>query len=109
MTGVFYYANSELMLQVKYSHETDTLLYSSHRTITDNERTVIEEHIPTNVAVGSRSATFYYLGINDKLTQIFGLLSFIQPFESDITISDSSVEHLINANKDLISNLELAN
>ncbi len=109
MTGVFYYANSDLILQVKYSHETDTLLYSSHRIISDSEKKVIETHIPTNIAVESRSATFYYLGINHKLTQIFSLLSLIRPFESDVTISDRSVEHLINANKDLISDLKFAN
>ena len=109
MTGVFYYANSDLMLQVKYSHETNTLLYSSHRRISDREREVIESHIPSNVAVESRSATFYYLGINYKLTQIFSLLSLIQPFESDITISDKSIEHLISANKELISQLDSPN
>lgn len=109
MTGVFYYANSDLMLQVKFSHETDTLLYSSHRIISDREREVIERHIPTNVAVESRSATFYYLGINHKLTQIFSLLSLIKPFESDVTISDKAIEHLISANKELISQLDCPN
>ncbi len=109
MTGVFYYANNDLMLQVKYSHETDTLLYSSQRKISDRERKVVESHIPANVAVESRSATFYYLGINHKLTQIFGLLSFIQPFESDVTISDKSIEHLISANKKLISQIDYSN
>ncbi len=109
MTGVFYYANSDLMLQVKYSQETNTLLYSSHRKISDHERKTIENHIPANVAVESRLATFYYLGINYKLTQIFGLLSFIQPFESDVTISDKSIEHLISANKELVSQLDCQN
>ena len=109
MTGVFYYANSDLMLQVKFSSETDTLLYSSHRRISDREREVIERHIPTNVAVESRSATFYYLGINHKLTQIFSLLSFIKPFESDVTISDKAIEHLISANKELVSQLDCPN
>jgi len=109
MTGVFYYANNDLILQVKYSHETDTLLYSSHRRISDREQKVIESHIPANVAVESRSATFYYLGINHKLTQIFGLLSFIRPFESDVTISDKAIEHLISANKELISQSDCPN
>ncbi len=109
MTGVFYYANDDLMLQVKYSHETNTLLYSSHRKISDRERKVIENHMPANVSVESRLATFYYLGINYKLTQIFGLLSFIKPFESDVTISDKSIEHLISANKELISQLDCQN
>ena len=62
MTGVFYYANNDLILQVKYSHETDTLLYSSHRKISDREQKVIESHIPANVAVESALGHFLLSG-----------------------------------------------
>lgn len=108
MTGVFYYANSNLMLQVKYSQETDTLLYSSHRKITDSERSFVEENIPNNVHVESRTATFYYLGINHKLTQIFSLLSLVKPFESDVQLSEQSLESMVrkieNSNHELSAN-----
>lgn len=114
MTGVFYYSNSNLVLQLKFSHETDTLLYSTHRKINDVEQKSIESNIPNNLdnlEVESRTATFYYLGINPKLTQIFSLLSVIKTFESDVQLSDRSIECLIdkfnNAHQDVSSNIAI--
>ena len=74
MKELFYFSNSDVMVQIEYS-ETDNLLhYTSHRRITDREREIIEQYIKNHVVseiedhANTDATSLNYAGIDAKLT-----------------------------------------
>ncbi len=105
MKELFYFSFSELMIQVHYSDQANSLQYSSHRKISFGERIIIEQYLLTNVAVRTEyynrhPATLVYLGINSKLVKELNLfhlkntIKFLKDKELQIA---KSVRNLIDS------------
>jgi len=74
MKELLYFSFSDLLVRVEYSKEANSLRYSSHREIANNERIVIEQYLLSNIAVKTEyykrcPALFIYLGKDEKLVQ----------------------------------------
>lgn len=69
MKELFYFSQSDLMIQVQYGQASNALNYSSHREITEGEKTFIENYIRTKVNSEAESDTVSYMGINDELAK----------------------------------------
>jgi len=68
MKELFYFSQSDLMIQVQHGQASTTLSYSSHREITEGERKFIEHYIRTKVNSEAESSVSYQ-GINDELAK----------------------------------------
>jgi len=78
MKELLYFAFSDLMVQVEYSKEANSLKYSSHREITFGERVIVEQYILTNIALktdyyNKRPSLFIYMGVDSKLVKELNL------------------------------------
>ena len=78
MKELLYFAFSDLMVQVEYSKEANSLKYSSHREITFGERVIVEQYILTNIALktdyyNKRPSLFIYMGVDGKLVKELNL------------------------------------
>ncbi len=69
MKELFYFSQSDLMIQVQYSEASNALSYSSHREITEAERKFIEHYIRTKVTSEAEIDSVSYMGINDELAK----------------------------------------
>ena len=69
MKELFYFSQSDLMIQVQYGQVSNALSYSSHREITEGERKFIEHYIRTKVNSEAESNSVSYQGINDELAK----------------------------------------
>ena len=69
MKELFYFSQSDLMIQVQYGQASNALNYSSHREITEGEKTFIENYIRTKVNSEAESDPVSYMGINDELAK----------------------------------------
>ena len=104
MKELLYFSSTDLMVQVSYKKEANSLNYSSHRKLSFGERVIVEQYLLTNIAVKTEyykkhPAIFNYLGINSKLTKDlnqFHLKNTIKTLkEKDTEVADS-VKKLIN-------------
>ena len=104
MKELLYFSSTDLMVQVSYKKEANSLNYSSHRKLSFGERVIVEQYLLTNIAVKTEyykkhPAIFNYLGINSKLTKDlnqFHLKNTIKTLkEKDTEVADS-VKRLIN-------------
>jgi len=73
MKELFYFSNSDVMVQIQYSDTDNLLQYTSHRRITDREREIIEQYIKNHVVSefedqANIETTLNYAGIDAKLT-----------------------------------------
>jgi len=69
MKELFYFSQSDLMIQVQYGQASNSLSYSSHRQITEGEKSFIEHYIRTKVNSAVESDSVSYQGINDELAK----------------------------------------
>lgn len=72
MKELLYFSSSDLMTQVRYKQETNSLLYTSHRKLTFGERVIVEQYLLTNIAVKTdyykkHPATLNYQGVKHEL------------------------------------------
>lgn len=104
MKELLYFSSTDLMVQVSYKKEANSLDYSSHRKLSFGERVIVEQYLLTNIAVKTEyykrhPALFNYIGINSKLAKDlnqFHLKNSIKTLkEKDSEVVDS-VKKLIN-------------
>ncbi|MCH8957406.1 hypothetical protein IIA28_19140 [candidate division KSB1 bacterium] len=69
MKELFYFSQSDLMIQVQYSEASNALSYSSHREITEVERKFVEHYIRTKVTSEAEIDSVSYMGINHELAK----------------------------------------
>ncbi len=69
MKKLFYFSHSDLMIEVQYGQASTTLIYSSHREITEGERKYVEHYIRTKVTSEAESDSVSYMGIDDELAK----------------------------------------
>ena len=69
MKELFYFSQSDLMIQVQYGQASNELNYSSHREITEGERKFVEHYILTKVNSEAEGDSLSYMGINDELAK----------------------------------------
>ena len=101
---MLYFSSTDLMVQVSYKKEANSLNYYSHRKLSFGERVIVEQYLLTNIAVKTEyykkhPALFNYLGINSKLTKDlneFHLKNTIKTLKEKNTEAADSVKKLIN-------------
>ncbi len=104
MKELLYFSASDLMIQVNYKPEDNSIYYSSHRKLTFGERVVVEQYLLTNVAVKTEyykkhPAVLNYLGINGKLVKDlnqFHLKNTIKSLKEKEATVDAAVKELID-------------
>ncbi len=69
MKELFYFSQSDLMIQVQYGEASKSFSYSSHREISEGERRFVEHYILTKVNTEAESDSVSYKGINDELAK----------------------------------------
>jgi len=74
MNELLYFSASDLMVQVMYERDNNSLNYYTHRKLTFGERVIVEQYLLTNVAVKTeyykkQPANFNYAGINSTLVK----------------------------------------
>lgn len=79
MKEFLYFSFSDLLVKVQYSKQSNSLKYSSHRSVSFGERVVIEQYILSNVALKTEwynrsPALFVYLGEDESLVKDLNLL-----------------------------------
>ena len=104
MKELLYFSSSDLMIQVQYQQEDNSLLYYSHRKLTFGERVIVEQYLLTNIAVKTdyykkHPAILNYLGINNQLVKElnqFHLKNTIKNLKEKEQDVDDSVKNLID-------------
>ena len=104
MKELLYFSSSDLMIQVHYKQEGNSLLYSSHRKLTFGERVVVEQYLLTNIAVKTEyykksPAMLNYQGIENTLIKElnqFHLKNTIRSLKDREQDVDNSVRSLID-------------
>lgn len=105
MKELFYFSNSDLMIQVQYVDELNTLRYSSHRKITKREKEFVEQYILNNIVANrteveeKSTATLSYIGINFSLAKELTQVQQRKP-KPDLNFDNGNVDLAI---KDLIN------
>ena len=74
MNELLYFSASDLMVQVMYEREDNSLNYYTHRKLTFGERVIVEQYLLTNVAVKTEyykkhPANFNYAGVSNTLVK----------------------------------------
>lgn len=74
MKELLYFSSSDLMIQVSYESDLNSLHYFSHRALSFGERVIVEQYLLTNVAVKTEyykkhPAMLNYNGIDSKLVK----------------------------------------
>ncbi len=107
MKELFYFSKSDLMIQVQYSYEANTIRYASHRDISDTERSLIEKYIHENIITDKNveqvdSVALDYLGIDYKLVGNLNQFHAVKPLKNKDEKPESSnpFEHLMNKDID---------
>ncbi len=106
MKELFYFSKSDLMIQVQYSNQANTIRYASHRNVSDDERQLIEKYIHTNILAGKEieqdSVAMDYLGIDYKLIGSLNQFHAVRPLKDkeNKTASGNPFEHLMNKDID---------
>ncbi|MDZ7372805.1 MAG: hypothetical protein ONB23_02450 [candidate division KSB1 bacterium] len=104
MKELLYFAFSDLMVQVEYSKEANSLKYSSHRELSFGERVIVEQYILTNIAMKTdyyrkRPSLFIYLGVDTKLVKelnLYHLKNTLQEVVGKENEVRQKVQELIN-------------
>ena len=74
MKELLYFSSSDLMVQVLYEKEGNSLNYFTHRKLSFGERVIVEQYLLTNIAVKTeyykkQPANFNYGGISGQLVK----------------------------------------
>lgn len=74
MKELLYFSSSDLMVQVDYKEEVNSISYHSHRELSFGERVVVEQYLLTNIAVKTDYYKKYpamlgYSGVDSKLVK----------------------------------------
>ncbi|MFQ5769947.1 MAG: hypothetical protein ACE5HX_05390 [bacterium] len=104
MKELLYFSSSDLMIQVQYKQEDNSLHYCSHRKLSFGERVIVEQYLLTNIAVKTdyykkHPAILNYIGINNKLLKElnqFHLKNTIKNLKDSEQDVDNSVKDLID-------------
>ncbi|MFQ5648427.1 MAG: hypothetical protein ACE5IY_00655 [bacterium] len=104
MKELLYFSTSDLMIQVSYKKDLNSIHYFSHRELSFGERVVVEQYLLTNVAVKTEyykkhPAMLNYIGVNSKLVKDlnqFHLKSTMDNLKEKEQKVDDSVKHLIS-------------
>lgn len=72
MKELLYFSSSDLMVQVSYKKDANSIIYFSHRELSFGERVVVEQYLLTNIAIKTdyykkHPAMLNYNGINIRL------------------------------------------
>ncbi|MBN1154658.1 hypothetical protein JXB12_07020 [candidate division KSB1 bacterium] len=105
MKELLYFSFSDLLIRVQYSKQTNSLKYSSHRSISFGERVVIEQYILSTVALktdwyNQSPALFIYLGEDESLVKDLNLLHLKNTIKV-LSDRDNEIKKEVN---DLIAN-----
>lgn len=104
MRELLYFSSSDLMIQVSYKKDDNSIHYFSHRKLSFGERVIVEQYLLTNVAVKTEyykkhPAMLNYIGINSKLVKelnqfhLQNTISILKEKEKEV---DDSVKDLID-------------
>ncbi|MFQ5636411.1 MAG: hypothetical protein ACE5IR_00270 [bacterium] len=104
MKELLYFSASDLMIQVDYKSNDNSIHYFSHRQLTFGERVVVEQYLLANVAIKTEyykkhPAILNYLGINGKLIKDlnqFHLKNTIKSLKGKEKEAEAAVQDLIN-------------
>jgi len=104
MKELLYFSSSDLMIQVSYKKELNSIHYFSHRELSFGERVVVEQYLLTNIAVKTEyykkhPAMLNYIGVNSKLVKElnqFHLKSTMNNLKDKERKVESSVKSLIS-------------
>lgn len=108
MKELFYFSNSDVMVQVHYDDTENVLRYTSHRKISEREREIIEQYIKNHVVTeieqkSLKETILNYGGIDSKLT--YNLDQFhLERRKADKEKEEATNSAADSAVKDLISN-----
>jgi hypothetical protein len=74
MKELLYFSSSDVMIQVIYKQEANSLDYYSHRKLTFGERVVVEQYLLNNIAVKTEyykkhPSMLNYVGVNSDLVK----------------------------------------
>jgi len=104
MKELLYFSSSDLMIQVSYKKEVNSIHYLSHRELSFGERVVVEQYLLTNIAIKTdyykkHPAMLNYIGIDNKLVKelnqfhLKNTMNTLQEKEDEVT---DSVKNLID-------------
>lgn len=104
MKELLYFSSSDLMIQVSYKKDVNSLHYFSHRELSFGERVVVEQYLLTNIAVKTEyykrhPAMLNYIGVNNKLVKDlnqFHLKNTMNEIKQKEKSVDNSVKSLIS-------------
>lgn len=103
MSELFYFSFADLMVRAEYNPEANSLRYASHRKITFNERTLVEQYLLNNHALKTdyykkEPSFFIYLGKEAQLVKelnLFHLKSTLHTLVEKEKTVKQSVQDLI--------------
>lgn len=104
MKELLYFSSSDVMIQVSYSSEKNSLDYYSHRKLTFGERVIVEQYLLNNIAVKTEyykrvPSVLNYYGVDSRLVKDlnqFHLKSTINVLKDKEKEVESSVRNLID-------------
>ncbi len=104
MKELLYFSASDLMIEVNYKPENNSIHYASHRRLTFGERVIVEQYLLSNVAVKTEyfrkhPAALNYLGIDGRLVKDlnqFHLKNTIKTLKEKEQEVEASVRALIH-------------
>lgn len=104
MNELFYFTFADLMIRVEYNADANALRYASHRKLTQEERTLVEQYLLSTVALKTEyykkhPALFVYLGLERQLVKelnLFHLKNTLKKLADKEKDVDASVEGLIS-------------
>ncbi len=106
MKELYYFSKSDVMIQVQYSSQAQSLRYASHRQLKDDERATIEKYLLKNVvsepATDWGSTNLDYLGIDYKLINSLKQFHSVKPSEQnqDAAPATNPFKNLVNKDID---------
>ena len=104
MEELFYFPSFDLLIKIKYAKDTNSLRYSTHRTISFDERKVIDRYILQDV--GPKTEFYHrnpslllYIGVDlslEKELRFYRLRDTIKDVLDHKTVVDKEVKELIS-------------
>lgn len=105
MKELYYFSKSDVMIQVQYSSQAQSLRYASHRQLTDDERATIEKYLLKNVVSEPMtewgSTSLDYLGIDYKLINSLNQFHSVKPSEQSQATTPTKNPFKTFVNKDI--------
>jgi len=104
MRELLYFSSSDLMIQVSYKKDVNSIHYFSHRELSFGERVIVEQYLLTNIAVKTEyykkhPAMLNYIGVNSQLVKElnqFHLKNTMNTLKEKESKVKSSVKSLID-------------